>query len=152
MKGEILVYRIVNMEAKHLEQVHDIEKECFSIPWSKKQLEREITENNLAYYIVALDGEEVVGYGGMWLIVTEGHITNIAVKEKYRRKGIGDIILKDLISFAEKKQFMGITLEVRISNLTAQKLYTKNGFKIEGFRKDYYRDTHEDAIIMWKYF
>ena len=88
----------------------------------------------------------------MWHIVNEGHVTNIAVSPDYRRMGIGEKLLKALFDVAEEREMIGITLEVRISNTAAQKMYTKNGFKPEGFRKRYYSDTGEDAVIMWKYF
>ena len=88
----------------------------------------------------------------MWHVVNEGHITNVAVLEQYRREGIGDMLMEALEKKALELEMIGITLEVRISNYGAQKLYTKHGYKPEGFRKKYYTDTNEDAVIMWKYF
>ncbi len=140
------------MKIEHLDEVFEVECECFSIPWTKGAFRKEIEENNLGIYIVAVDDGKVVGYAGMWHVITEGHITNVAVRESYRRRSIGDMLIKELIKIGIKKHMIGITLEVRINNTGAQRLYTKNGFIPEGIRKNYYQDTKEDAIIMWKYF
>ena len=98
-----------------------------------------------------MEDNNVLGYGGMWHIVNEGHITNIAVHKDHRRKGIGDAIVKALVEIAEEKEMMGLTLEVRKGNESALALYKKNGFKLEGIRPEYYEDNKEDAYIMWKY-
>lgn len=143
---------IIPMTEEHLEGVLHVDKACFSIPWSKKDFLRELHENKLAIYRVALLDGEVVGYGGLWHVVTEGQITNIAVMPQHRRKGIADAFMQEFIKIAEEKEMIGITLEVRVSNIPAQKLYEKYGFAAEGMRKEYYPDTKEDAIIMWKYF
>ncbi len=142
---------IVPMDISYLDEVAEIEEDSFSLPWSKKELEREITTNNLGIYIAARHKGHVVGYAGMWHVVTEGHITNVAVKESYRRCGVGTKLVLGLVQIAQEREMIGITLEVRIGNLGAQRLYTKHGFKPEGFRKNYYSDTNEDAVIMWKY-
>ncbi len=143
---------IVPMEEKHIGGVMEVEEACFSIPWTRSDFEREIKDNNMAIYKVALADGRVVGYAGMWHVVNEGHITNVAVTEDYRRQGVGRALLEALIAKAEEEEMIGITLEVRLSNMPAQKLYTGFGFKPEGFRKRYYSDTGEDAVIMWKYF
>ncbi len=142
--------RILPMKSEHLDQVMQIEEECFSIPWSRTEFENELI-NQLAMYFVICEDTEVVGYGGMWHVVTEGHITNIAVKPDKRRKGYGKLLMEKLISVGKKKKMIGLTLEVRMNNTNAQRLYTSYGFKPEGIRKNYYADTKEDAIIMWKY-
>lgn len=143
---------IQQMTQEHIQDVLQIEEACFAIPWTKQDFEREMKENKLAIYIIAVLDGKIVGYAGMWHVVTEGHITNIAVLQEYRRQGIGNALLEQIIHIAEQKEMIGITLEVRISNIAAQKLYTKYGFRPEGFRKNYYQDTKEDAVIMWKYF
>ena len=143
---------IIPMEAKHLEDVLKVEEECFHIPWTRRDFEREIKENNMAIYKVALVDGRVAGYAGMWHVVTEGQITNVAVSPEFRRMGVGEGLMREMIREAEELSMIGITLEVKISNAPAQKLYTKFGFKPEGFRKNYYKDTNEDAVIMWKYF
>ncbi len=141
-------------DKKCVDGIYQIEKECFSEPWSKASLEKDIKTNKFAIYIVAVDNETngIIGYGGMWHIVNEGHITNIAVSPKYRRQGIGEKIIEKLIQVCEKKQMIGMTLEVKRGNQSAISLYRKKGFKISGIRPEYYSDTREDAIIMWKYF
>ena len=143
------MHQIIPMRACHLPQVCEIERDCFPIPWSRQEFEREIRENKLAVYFVACGGGEVIGYAGMWHVVNEGHITNVAVRGDKRRQGVGDALVAALIDEARRREMIGLTLEVRISNTHAQRLYTKHGFKVEGFRKNYYADTHEDAIIMW---
>lgn len=141
--------KIENMSDKHIDRVYNIEHECFVIPWTKASIEKEL-ENKLAVYIVATIDDNVVGYAGMWHIVNEGHITNIAVSKDYRQRGIGDALVKGLVDIANQREMIGLTLEVRPSNEAAMKLYKNNGFKLEGIRKEYYEDNKEDAYIMWK--
>lgn len=152
MQGGKKMLEILPMTQQHIDQVLKIEESCFTIPWSRQAFEREMNENKFAIYRIAVLDGEIVGYAGMWHVVTEGHITNVAVLEQYRRKGIAEALMKEMIAVAEQKEMIGMTLEVRISNIAAQKLYIKFGFRPEGFRKHYYEDTKEDAIIMWKYF
>lgn len=144
--------KIVPMQEEHIDGVLAVEEDAFSIPWTRQDFEREVKENAMAIYFVALEGEKIVGYAGMWHVVTEGHITNVAVLHEYRRQGIGKLFMENLEKAALEKEMIGITLEVRISNEPAQRLYHKYGFRSEGLRKNYYSDTHEDAVIMWKYY
>ena len=134
-----------------LDSIYEIELVSFSIPWTKEDLHRDAVINNLSIYLVAVYEEQVIGYAGMWHVVTEGHITNIAVAENFRSMGVGQRLVEGLEHIAREKQMMGITLEVRMNNSAAQRLYIKNGFKVEGLRKNYYTDTKEDALIMWKF-
>ena len=106
----------------------------------------------MAIYYVAVEDGKILGYAGMWHVVVEGHITNVGVLEEARCKGIGSMLMEKLIEIGVEKKMYGITLEVRMGNAPAQALYHKYGFKAEGIRKNYYPDTKEDAIIMWKYF
>ena len=99
---------------------------------------------------MAKTATKVVGYVGMWVILDEGHITNLAVDPAYRRKGIGRALLEHLITEGKKRGVRFLTLEVRSSNLVAQQLYRKLGFYEAGVRPGYYQDNQEDAIIMWK--
>lgn len=144
------MFEIKNMTKEHIEQIVEIEKSCFEIPWSKKSFQDELDKKYMAIYLVALENEKVVGYGGMWHVVNEGHITNIAVHKDFRKKGIAKSIISELIKIAKEKEMIGITLEVRKSNEIALNLYKKQGFILEGIRKEYY-ENKEDAIIMWKY-
>ncbi len=143
---------IMPMTSDDIDGVLKVEESCFAIAWTRADFEREMNENKLAVYFVAKDGEKIVGYAGMWHVVTEGQITNVAVLDEYRGQKIGSLLMEALIKTAEEREMIGITLEVKISNYPAQKLYTKYGFKPEGFRKNYYKDTNEDAVVMWKYF
>ena len=144
-------YEISLMTAADIDGMHDIEVATFASPWSRKSIEDELA-NPCARYLVARENGQVIGYAGMWHVVVEGHITNVGVLEEARRKGIGSMLMEKLIEIAVEKKMYGITLEVRMGNAPAQALYHKYGFKAEGIRKNYYPDTKEDAIIMWKYF
>lgn len=138
------------MLPEHLSQVEEIEKVSFPTPWSLSAFLYEITQNDFAHYIVAMSGGEVLGYGGMWLILDEAHITNVAVRKDSRMKGIGRALMLEIIRRAILMGTNSMTLEVRPSNTAARNLYTSLGFKEKGRRKRYYTDTGEDAIIMWK--
>lgn len=138
------------MRLEHLDQVVEIEKASFPSPWSRGAFVYEILQNNFAYYIVARAGEKVVGYAGMWLILDEAHITNVAVHPGYRRNNIGRSLMLEMIRRAAVMGINRMTLEVRPSNAAARHLYATLGFKETGVRKCYYTDTNEDAIIMWK--
>ena len=142
---------IEEMTKAHIDAVCEIENDCFPAPWSRKSFYDELANENAYYFTAAVDGK-TVGYGGLWHIVNEGHITNIAVAREYRRNGIGRALVLKMIDFAKKKEMIGLTLEVNINNHSAQRLYSSLGFKPEGMRKNYYAETKEDAVIMWKYF
>lgn len=141
---------IVPMSPDHIDQVMVVENLSFSVPWSKNAFVEEIKNNKFARYIVAKIDGKVVGYAGMWKVMDEGHITNIAVHPEFRRSGIGSRLLEGLIDIARREYIASMTLEVRKSNIAAQKLYEKFGFAEGGFRKGYYSDNGEDALIMWK--
>ena len=143
---------ILPMTMEDIDDVLKVEESCFHIPWTRTDFEREVSENKMAIYFVAKVDGKIAGYAGMWHVVNEGQITNVAVAPEYRQLGIGSLFMEEFIKVAQEREMIGITLEVKISNYTAQKLYTKYGFKPEGFRKNYYKDTNEDAVIMWKYF
>ncbi len=140
------------MELSDIDSVVDIEENSFAIPWTRGAFESELKRNKLAkYFVVEVDGK-VAAYGGVWLIIGEAHITNIAVHPKYRGKGIGKKLVEGLIEELEKLNIYKVTLEVRRSNLIAQGLYKKFGFIPSGVRPEYYEDNKEDAIIMWRDF
>jgi [ribosomal protein S18]-alanine N-acetyltransferase len=139
------------MNLGDVSDVYDIENSTFNTPWSKNSITKEIKENKLAYYFVAILDDAIVGYCGLWHVITEGHITNIAVKKEFQRMGVGNALVLKLIDLSLEKEMIGLTLEVRMNNKNAFNLYKKHGFIIEGIRKNYYSDTKEDAIVMWKY-
>ncbi len=140
----------IPMEKSHLDGVLEIENQSFPTPWSRNSFAHEISGNDFAYYVVAMDGSRVAGYAGMWVILDEGHITTIAVHPSRRRCRIGESILNNLINEAKKRGCVRMTLEVRPSNFGAIELYEKIGFASFGVRPGYYSDTGEDAVIMWK--
>ena len=133
-----------------LDGIENLEKECFSVPWSRESLEYDMKENRFAKYIVAECDGEIAGYIGFWIIAGECNINNVAVLPSYRRKHVGSMIIDNIIKSCEKEGITRFTLEVRKSNDPAIGLYTKYGFKPEGIRKAYYEDNGEDAIIMWR--
>lgn len=138
------------MELKDVDEVWEIEKLSFRSPWSRESFVEEMQTNEKAKYVVAVLGETVVGYGGMWFIIDEAHVTNIAVHPDYRQRKIGEMIVQEMIRTAKENGINGMTLEVRVSNTAAINLYKKLGFVDYGIRKGYYADTGEDALIMWK--
>ncbi|HHW12804.1 MAG TPA: ribosomal protein S18-alanine N-acetyltransferase [Firmicutes bacterium] len=144
------MFQVKPMTLDDLPEVLAIEEQCFPVPWSRSAFLYELLENERAYYCVAKTATKVVGYVGMWVILDEGHITNLAVDPAYRRKGIGRALLEHLITEGKKRGVRFLTLEVRSSNLVAQQLYRKLGFYEAGVRPGYYQDNQEDAIIMWK--
>ena len=140
-------YKLVPMDKSHIHEIALIEKACFSMTWSEASLEDELS-NPLASFIVAQrhDGA-VLGYAGLHVILDEGYIDNIAVREDYRGQGIADELLDVFVRFGRAKLAF-LTLEVRPSNEPAIELYYKHGFAQVGRRKNYYQDPREDAIIM----
>ncbi|HHV74838.1 ribosomal-protein-alanine N-acetyltransferase [Thermoanaerobacterium sp. PSU-2] len=143
--------KIRPMVKSDIDKVMEIEYLSFSVPWSFESFVMEVTKNSCAHYIVAEVDGKVAGYGGFWVVVDEGHITNIAVHPDFRGKGVGSAIVEGLIELAKNKGITSMTLEVRESNLVAQSLYKKYGFRPVGKRRGYYQDNNEDAVIMWKY-
>lgn len=143
-------YRIEEMRREHIEDVLSVEKLSFTIPWSREAFIQEVLYNQLARYLVVIKDDRAVAYGGMWFILDEAHITNIAVHPEYRRKGLGSKLLAAMIRTAEEKGIGQLTLEVRRSNETAIHMYRSFGFEVAGERKGFYYDNGEDALIMWK--
>lgn len=138
------------MSFEDIDRVCEIEKLSFTTPWSRESFESELSKNSLARYIVAKVDGKVAAYGGMWIVLDEGHITNIAVHPDFRGRKIGEKIVQELLQTAKDNKAAHVTLEVRASNDVARSLYKKLGFIDSGVRKGYYADTGEDAVIMWK--
>lgn len=150
--SEQLHVRIVPMNGDHLDEVAELERVCFSTPWSRNMLAEEL-ENDCAAFLVALDDTgRVVGYAGLLVILDEGYITNVAVSPEYRRSGIAGKLLQVFLDFAVGHQLAFLTLEVRASNYPAIALYGSRGFRSVGRRKNYYEHPKEDAIIMTREF
>lgn len=137
--------------ASDVDDIEALEQICFASPWSKESLLYELTENPMATYIVAELEGHVIGYVGLWAIVDEGHITNVAVSPDYRRLQVGSALIKTMLDVTIKAGIQHHTLEVRAGNEPAKGLYRKFGFEEAGLRKGYYEDNGEDAIIMWRH-
>ena len=136
------------MRLEDLPAVHAIEQASFTSPWPPHAYQSELESNRLAHYLVARVGDAVAGYGGMWLMVDEAHITTFAVHPAWRRQRIGERLLIAFLDVAVERGAHEATLEVRLSNLPARKLYEKYGFRPVGLRPRYYSDDNEDALIM----
>lgn len=138
------------MQLSDVSEVYKIEVKSFSMPWSLESFEKEITINKAAHYFVIEVSNKVVGYMGIWKILDEGHITNIAIDPEYRGRRYGAELLKFVLDQMQQVGVESFTLEVRESNEVAIRLYESFGFVTMGVRKKYYTDTQEDALLMWK--
>ena len=136
------------MRVEDLPAVHAIERASFTSPWPANAYRSELEANRLAYYLVARAEGGIAAYGGMWLMVDEAHITTFAVHPAWRRQRIGERLLLAFLDVAIERGAHEATLEVRLSNLPARKLYEKYGFRPVGLRPRYYSDDQEDALIM----
>ena len=143
--------QVVTMAEEHISALTQLEKECFAAPWSEKALADELTNPN-AVFRVALIDEEVAGYVGMLHGLDEGDICNVAVFDKFRRRGVATALIQHLVDYAVENQLSFITLEVRESNMGAQKFYETMGFETIGIRKNFYDNPKEHAILMNKTF
>ena len=140
--------RVEPMTVDDLRAVHAIERSSFLVPWPDDAYRNELLGNRLASYLVARAGAEVVGFGGLWVMVDEAHITTFAVDPRWRRRGVGEWLLLGLLDRAVERRAREATLEVRLSNMPARRLYEKYGFRPVGIRPRYYSDNGEDALIM----
>ena len=136
------------MALADLPEVHEIERRSFSTPWPSHAYRTELETNRLAHYrVVRVDGR-VVAYAGIWLMVDEAHVTTFAVDPPWRRRRIGEALLLAMMDLAMERGAREATLEVRLTNLAARRLYEKYGFRPVGIRPRYYSDNNEDALIM----
>lgn len=140
-------YKLVPMDRGHIKEIAQIERECFSMPWSEAALEEELYNPQASFIVAQRADGAVLGYAGLHVAADEGYIDNIAVREDYRRQGIADDLLDVFVRFGAANLAF-LTLEVRPSNQAAIDLYFKHGFAQVGRRKDYYENPREDAIIM----
>lgn len=147
LKTEWMIRR---MQEQDVEQVVLLEKRMFSVPWTANDF-LESLDNPQHLYLVVENQGEIIAYCGLWVVLDEGQITNVAVKEEYQRHGIGKTMLKRLLEESSELGAKAFTLEVRVSNYKAIALYEKLGFTKEGQRKNFYDKPLEDAIIMWCY-
>jgi [ribosomal protein S18]-alanine N-acetyltransferase len=140
--------RVEPMTLDDVTDVHDIEAASFPVPWPDYAFRQEIQTNRLAHYLVIRAGDKTVGYGGMWLMVDEAHVTTFAVLPEWRRRGVGGRLMLEMMHLAEQLRAHVVTLEVRLSNHPARALYGSFGFRPVGIRPRYYSDNNEDALIM----
>ena len=136
------------MNTLDIDGVLAVEQQAFTTPWSREGFVNEMS-NELSYYLVLVEAGNIIGYAGMWLIVDEAHVTNVAILPEYRGRKLGEKLMAALLEHAKVRGATRMTLEVRASNEVAQGLYRKFGFTAQGRRRNYYTDTKEDALIMW---
>jgi ribosomal-protein-alanine N-acetyltransferase len=129
--------------------VSRIERASFSTVWPSDAFYNELSTNKVAHYFVGRIGDQIVAYGGIWVILEDSHITTIAVDPAFRRKRLGEVMLLHLIDEASARGAAWLTLEVRESNVAAQQLYRKYGFTTVTMRRGYYSDDNESAMVMW---
>jgi ribosomal-protein-alanine N-acetyltransferase len=141
--------QIDKMKMADLDDVMEIEQASFSLPWSRWMFGRELEDRENSHFLVMRSGSEVIGYIGFWMVLDEAHIVTIAVRSDLRRKGIGSMLLASALVLAVSLDANRATLEVRVTNLPAQRLYKKFGFEVVGIRRKFYSDTGEDAYVMW---
>ena len=140
---------LTQMNAAHVSQVAELERICFADPWSEKSIASEL-DNVLSLWLVALEGEEVIGYVGSQTVLGWSDMMNVAVHPDHRRKGVGEKLVTALEEALKAQESTCLTLEVRASNEPAKALYEKLGFMEVGRRKNYYRNPKEDALILRK--
>ena len=143
-------FRIVDVRAEHIRQIEEIERDCFSRPWTAEQLKSQMRDEQHEF-IAAVDSSRVFGYVGLMYVLDEGYISNVAVHPDARRQGIGDALIDALAAKAAELELAFLTLEVRESNAPAIALYAKHGFHPVGKRKNYYDAPKEDAVLMTCY-
>jgi ribosomal-protein-alanine N-acetyltransferase len=149
--AETLEVHLVPMRRRHLRSVVRIEAQVYPRPWTHSLFVSELALRSSRAYFVAKVGREIVGYAGLMMSLTDGHVTTIAVDPEWHRHGIGTRLLLALAREAVARGAAALTLEVRLSNRGAQELYNRFGFTAVGVRKGYYADTGEDALVMWAY-
>lgn len=142
--------RFEALREEHIPAILEIESRTNGAPWSERAFRNELTHKD-RIFLVGLANSEVVGYGGVWLVIDEAHVTTVAVSEAFRRQGIGEAMMIKLLEDSKEAGMVCSTLEVRAGNDAAIRLYEKLGYKEVARRKGYYPDNKEDAVVMWLY-
>ena len=140
-------YTIVPMDRSHVGQIAELERECFSTPWSEAMLTEALFDAQASFIVAESEDGGLLGYAGLHVVLDEGYINNVAVDPRFRRQGVADELIAAFVRFGKAKLAF-LTLEVRASNAPAIALYAKHGFQTAGRRRDYYDDPKEDAILM----
>jgi ribosomal-protein-alanine N-acetyltransferase len=140
---------ITRMRRRHLRGIMAIERQVYPRPWSPSLFVSEMTTGRNRAYLVALAGRAVVGYAGLISYGDEAHVTTIAVDPEFQRLKIGTRLLYELVREALELEARAVSLEVRVTNWGAQRLYGRFGFRPVGVRRNYYQETNEDALVMW---
>ena len=144
-------FEIADVSLEHIAEINELEKLCFSLPWSRQALISQLPDDMHMFIAAIGDDGQVLGYVGMMYVLDEGYISNVAVSPEHSRLGIADALITALIDRANEKDLSFVTLEVRKSNVPAIELYIKNGFSEVGLRKNYYTKPTEDAILMTRF-
>lgn len=140
---------IRKMELVDIDQVMLVELASFSSPWNEQIFKQELTQNQHAYYYIIEIDQKIIGYVGMWVVFDDAQITNIAILPGFRGQNLGEKLFRFALQQAIGLGATRLSLEVRVTNIVAQKLYRKFGLVPGGIRKNYYTDNQEDAIVMW---
>ena len=143
-------FLIADAASEHINAIEELEKQCFSVPWTREQLLSQLPDERHEFLVALCEGQPV-GYVGMMCVLDEGYIANVAVSPDWRRQGIGDALIAELLRRAVSRELAFVTLEVRAGNEAAKALYAKHGFVPVGTRKKYYTSPTEDAILMTKF-
>ena len=145
-----MAFSIQDVREEQLDQIEQLEQLCFSVPWPRDALRRQLPDDNHVF-LAATDGGRVLGYVGMMFVLDEGYISNVAVAPAFRRRGIADALITELLRRADALSLSFVTLEVREHNIPAISLYENNGFVRVGLRKNYYQKPCENAVLMTRY-
>lgn len=140
---------IRQMTVEDIPSIVHIDEQSFQTPWTEEVYVQELTNNDYATYFVVESEEEIIGYIGLWIVLEDAQVTNIAILPKYRGYKIGEKLFGFAVQYLMNQQVERLSLEVRESNETAQNLYRKFGLVAGGIRKNYYKDNGEDALLMW---
>lgn len=142
-----LTFRYLNKD--DINEILEIEHESFTMPWTKDAFYNELTQNKFAIYIGLEEEGRIIGYSGVWIVIDEAHITNVALLPQYRGRKLGEALMRRVMEISVEMGAKTMTLEVRVSNDIAQSLYRKLGFQNGAIRKNYYTDNQENALVMW---
>lgn len=137
------------MTSSYTEGVFNVGKLSLKEAWSLDSINKELDNKNAKYIVAVTENNEVVGFIGLWIVLDEGDITNVAVHPNYRKQKIASLLIEYVINNMKNWNISSLTLEVRKSNIAAQNLYKKFNFNVSGIRKNFYSDNNEDAYIMW---